>query len=135
MPPPRRRNMLPEYPRSEEDTLDSLNEFPLQAVLRSLAGKMRLLGYLGMSVGALASAAGLFFNPLIVPYYVVGAVAGLLLIRSGNAFSHCAAEDRTDNWLDAIRSLNKYFIFQFVVIGIASIVFILQLFLHIAKRL
>lgn len=127
--------MLPEYPRSEEDMLDSQNEIPLQVVLRSLAGRMRLLGYLGMFGGALAAAAGLFFNPLMVPYYVVVAVAGLLLIRSGNAFDHCAVEDRTDNWLDAARSLNKYFTFHFVVIGVAIIVFTLQFIHYIAKHL
>ena len=123
--------MLPDYPRPEGMTPDSPTASPLQVAVRSLAGKMRILGYLGMFGGALAAIASLFFNPLMIPLHVVVAVAGLQLIRSGNAFGDCATEDRTDNWLDAIRSLNGYFVFQFIAMGVAFVVFALLLWIHI----
>ncbi len=57
----------------------------------------------------------------MIPLDVVIAVAGLLLVRSGNAPDHCSVAGRPEDWVKALGSLNRYFAFQFVVMGVAAL--------------
>jgi hypothetical protein len=114
--------MLPQYPGSEPATdAAPAPASPLQTATEAVAGKMRFLGYFGVIGGLGAAVSSLLSQPFMVPLHLAVAVAGYLLVRSGNAFAGCSGHERKEEWLEALQSLNRYFTFQFVLMALALI--------------
>jgi hypothetical protein len=99
------RLMLPNYPTNEPN----LTEPRLASALRKVAWKMKVIGLLLLVFGSLASMF-VFREPEKWISAFFGAIQGACLVRAAGAFKQAANENLEESLLEAIKSLNVFFI-------------------------